>query len=275
MQRDTTIAADTEPAIHAPLSAEDFAHRVGYLSRAQVLEISLRLAARVPGHVVEFGVADGSSTRTIQRLLRWHPRIRMAPHWRKQVYALDSFEGLREAFENAPVGSFAGPVPRLPGVVIVKGYFEETCTEELRQRIGRVAFAHLDADLYSSTLCALRWLTPMLDTGSILQFDEFIGGDNAEARALEEWHQETGTRLVRVAAFDREPSGWGSSPDRRAVFQVIGDGKLPPAFSRGATRLLALRRFAGRVRRRLVLAAEASDARSTTSGATRQRRTNT
>ena len=134
---------------------------------------------------------------------------------------------LREAFENAPVGAFAGPIPKISGVEFVKGYFEQTCTEELRRRVGRVAFAHLDADLYSSTLCALRWLTPLLNTGSILQFDEFLGGQAAEASAFEEWRVESGLQLLRIAEVDRDPSGYGTSIDRRLVFQVIGDESMP------------------------------------------------
>jgi hypothetical protein len=100
----------------------------------------------------------------------------------------------------------------------------------LRRRVGRVAFAHLDADLFSSTLFALRWLTPLLNTGSVLQFDEFIGGDCAESRAFEEWRVESGLQLIRIAEVDREPSGWGSNIDRRLVFQVVGDEPLSPPF---------------------------------------------
>jgi hypothetical protein len=180
-----------------------------YLSRAVVLEVCLRLAEAVPGHVVEFGVADGSSTRVIRQVST------------KDIYALDSFEGLREPFENADIGAFAGPVPDIQGVTIVKGYFEETCTDALREKVGRVAFAHLDADLYSSTLCALRWLTPLLGNGSLILFDEFVGGDKAETRAFADWQYETETPVVRIAEFDREPSGWGEVPDKRALFQVI------------------------------------------------------
>jgi hypothetical protein len=201
------------------------------LSRDMVLEIAVRLACAVPGNIVEFGVADGSSTRVIQRTLRrqrlgW---FNLSP--KKEIFALDSFEGLREAFENAPVGAFAQPVPSLPGIQIVKGYFEESCTPALAKRVGRVAFAHLDADLYSSTLCALRWLTPLLGTGSLLLFDEFVGGGMSEARAFDEWRAESGVEVVRIAEFDRDPSGWGEQLDRRTLFQVVGTEALPPVRS--------------------------------------------
>ena len=37
-----------------------------------------------------------------------------------------SFEGLREPFfENAPIGAFKTTPPTIPGVEIVKGFFEE------------------------------------------------------------------------------------------------------------------------------------------------------
>ena len=142
------------------------------------------------------------------------------------MFALDSFEGLREKFENAKVGEFAGAVPNISGVSFVKGYFEATCTEDLRRRVGRVSFAHLDADLYSSTKFALHWLTPMLETGSLLLFDEFIGGDFAERKAFDEWRQETGMQVIRIAEFDRDPSGYGKVPDRRLLYQVIGKNHL-------------------------------------------------
>lgn len=224
---DTTGSVSPGYALPQPLPWDQAARRSNYVPRSQVLAMSVLLSVRVPGNIVEFGVAQGLSTRAIRRTLRWHPRAWLSPHRKKTIFALDSFEGLRERFENAEVGTFAGPVPKIRGVVFVKGYFEDTCTEDLRERVGRVAFAHLDADLQSSTLCALRWLTPLLNTGSILQFDEFVGGGRAEFRAFEQWRRETGIKLIRIAEFDREPSGWGTEVDRRIVFQVIGDDVLP------------------------------------------------
>ena len=46
--------------------------------------------------------------------------------------------------------------------------------------------AHFDADLYSSTVCALEFVTPLLGTGSLLLFDELSGAGGAEQRAFEE-----------------------------------------------------------------------------------------
>jgi hypothetical protein len=212
----------------APLPWSEAEGRSNYLTRANILELCVRLAVRVPGDIVEFGVATGASTRVIKRTLRRYAGSPFRAHPKKRLFALDSFEGLREQYENAGVGAFAGPVPDISGVNFVKGYFEETCTDQLRAKIGRVAFAHLDADLYSSTLFALNWLTPMLGTGSLLLFDEFVGGEFAEARAFEEWRVATGVKVIRVAEFDREPSGWGHNVDRRLLYQVVSDDLLAP-----------------------------------------------
>jgi len=190
--------------------------KTNFASRAEVLEMATRLALRIPGSFIEFGVASGDSTRVLSRL-----------KGNRKCFALDSFEGLPEKFEGAQVGTFAGKPPRIRGVEIVKGYFEQSLTPDFARRVGRVAFAHLDADLYSSTLCALNWLTPLLDTGSILLFDEFLGGEEAEKRAFDEWSQVSDVRTLTVAEVARDPSGFGTEvSDVRVIFQVIGTSRI-------------------------------------------------
>lgn len=205
--------------------------RAAFLRRDQILELVVGLSFQIPGHIIEFGVADGGSTRVIRRAASRHGR-RFPRAAQKKIFACDSFKGLPEAFENAGVGTFATKPPSIRGVRIVEGYFEDSLTKELAAEVGVVSFASLDADLYSSTLCALNWLTPLLRSGSLLLFDEFLGGDSAEKRAFEEWSRLTGTKTIQIGEFMRDPSGWGKSPDHRALFQVIKDEPLPLIDSR-------------------------------------------
>jgi hypothetical protein len=224
------------------------------LSPDLVLEVATRLAYRVPGNIIEFGVAEGHSTRVIRRTLsRLQRRQIMGP--RKAIFACDSFEGLPEEYENLGVGAFACAPPKIRGVHIVQGYFNESLTPELAQGVGRVALASFDADLYSSTLSALRWVTPLLDTGSLLLFDQYLGAGGAgERRAHEEWVRETGVRTVPVAEFLRDTSGQGANhdhgsvPDLRVLFQVVGPNQLGTSnvFDVGDAR-----RLGGRIKRRL------------------------
>jgi Methyltransferase domain len=185
----------------------------------------VQLSISVKGSIVEFGVADGSSTRTIRAELRRHQVGRLSGPT-KRIFACDSFEGLPEKYENAEVGAFAGPVPKIAGVEIVKGYFDVSLTPELAERVGPIALASLDADLYSSTLTALRWMTPLLHTGSLLLFDEYIGEKESEKRAHIDWCVETGIETVTLATFRREPSGWGERPDERVLVQVVNRGAV-------------------------------------------------
>ncbi len=207
--------------------------RANFAPRSQVLDFCVALCDRIPGNIIEFGVAKGDSTRAIREaLLKYNPPAPGLP-LEKQIFACDSFEGLREKFENAEVGAFACEPPQIPGVRIVKGYFEDSLTPELAREVGKISFAHLDADLYSSTYCALEWLTPLLQTGTLLLFDEFIGEKNSEMRAFQDWGQKTGIETILIAEFGREPSGWGKTTDRRTVYQVIGQENLPAKPRRG------------------------------------------
>jgi len=189
------------------------------VSREQVLRLAVRSAVRVPGNVIEFGVAEGASTRVLRselrRLRRQQPKIGS-----RRLFACDSFRGLPEPFETLAAGTFACDPPRIRGVELVVGSFADTLDDALARRVGRVALASLDADLESSTMSALRWLTPLLDQGSLLLFDEFDGDGAAERRAYERWAHETGVPTVKVAEFIRPTAGFATENDRRVLFQV-------------------------------------------------------
>ncbi|MGD0638735.1 MAG: TylF/MycF/NovP-related O-methyltransferase, partial [Nitrososphaerales archaeon] len=211
---------------------------VTVVSRKATLQLAVQLSMQVAGNIIEFGVADGTSTRIIRNELLRHQVGKLSGQT-KRIYACDSFEGLPQKFENAEVGAFAGPIPRIPGVQIVKGYFDDSLTPELAETVGPVALASLDADLYSSTTTALRWLTPLLKTGSLLLFDEYLGENESEKRAHDEWSHDSGIETVMVATFRREPSGWGEYPDQRVLRQVVGVGE--PSVSKILTLQSAVR----------------------------------
>ena len=128
--------------------------RLSIVPRRILIDLAVRLAYPIPGDIVEFGVWEGQSTRDILESLRRCEQDQPAGAG-KRVFACDSFKGLSEKFENMEVGAFACETPVIPGVEIVEGYFEQSLTPDLARRVGRVCFASLDADLYSSTsLCA-------------------------------------------------------------------------------------------------------------------------
>ena len=197
-----------------------------FASRSQVLELAVQLSRSVPGHIMEFGVWKGHSTRAIRdawwRGAFWSPR-----QWSKRIYACDSFAGLPENYEHLAAGTFATPIPRLTGIRIVQGFFEESLTAELAAEVGRVSLVHVDVDLYSAAKTVLNWVAPLLSDGALLVFDEFGGEDPAEERALDEWLEATGREVLLIGLFGREPSGGGDRTDRRAIFQVVGGGPVP------------------------------------------------
>jgi hypothetical protein len=132
-----------------------------------------------PGYAIEFGVAGGASLR------------RFAKH--RFVYGFDSFQGLPENWRRGfRRGRFAcDPPPPIPNTEIIMGWFADTVPRFVQQHLNqwsRAAFVHIDCDLYTSTVEALK-VAPLLAPGAILLFDElrgYPGWEQGEWRALVE-----------------------------------------------------------------------------------------
>jgi len=136
----------------------------------------------IPGDFAQFGVFKGSTARIIESLMTGD----------RKLHLFDSFEGLPEDWSRKQkAGAFKLseaeiPVFRSERVVLHKGWFSETVPEWAAQATAPLAFVHLDADLYSSTVDALFNIDRLILKDTILLFDEY-GRTDHEHRALLDW----------------------------------------------------------------------------------------
>ncbi len=170
-------------------------------------------AAPVPGALTEFGVYQGGGLISMARLAQEH--LGHTP----PLYGFDTFEGmpptdveLRGAlshywapgtFSDTSIGQVRARLERA-GVdaELVQGRFSEVGSLA-DHGIDKVMLAHLDADLYEGYRDALQLLTPHLQIGSVLLFDESIPPNSWSAqsirdhgqRAVREWEDSSGLNL--------------------------------------------------------------------------------
>ena len=128
----------------------------------------------------------------------------------------DSFEGLPEiseidrqeiwekgklAFEERKfidvVTAHGVPSSRL---LTVRGFYDESLTQDLRERMlpVKAAVVYIDCDLYTSTVPVLNWITPFLQRGSIIVFDDwncFHGDPNRGERLAWKEYRERNPKL--------------------------------------------------------------------------------
>lgn len=161
-------------------------------------------AEQVPSHydgmVLEFGVAEGTTLRIIADELGF-------------VYGFDSFDGLPEAWRsNYPKGTFACEPPEVDGAEIIVGLFQESLPSFLAKHADKVAFLHIDSDLYSSAAYVLDALTDRMQVGTIIVFDEFFnypGWEQGEAQAFGEWTDRTKVKVEPLAyTYNHEQVVW-------------------------------------------------------------------
>ena len=147
--------------LKAARQAEKKRRRKKQRTMRRVLSAALQRAPS-SGLVLEFGVATGHSINYIASQLDTS----------RLVHGFDSFEGLPERWrEGYEAGFFNrnGEMPEVSeSVRLYKGWFEQTLPaflEGQRGRAGaelRIAFVHMDCDIYSSTKCVLDCLAPHL-----------------------------------------------------------------------------------------------------------------
>lgn len=140
-------------------------------------------AVQVSGLFLEFGVFQGASINYL------------ASQINDPIYGFDSFEGLPEYWRDGVAqGHFK--VSQLPSVrpnaKLIKGWFNETLPVFLKQETRKVAFLHVDCDLYSSTKTILDLLAPRIMKGTVIVFDEYFnypGWREGEFKAFQEFCQ--------------------------------------------------------------------------------------
>ena len=106
----------------------------------------------------------------------------------KRGYGFDTFTGLPEDwnFQNGSVAQKAGTytndgnVPKIKGGEFIVGKFEDTLPIFFSEPRPVASVINFDADLYSSTICALHYSKSVIDKDTILIFDELIINENWE-----------------------------------------------------------------------------------------------
>ena len=110
----------------------------------------------------------------------------------KKGYGFDTFEGLPEDWHNEKAGTYSseGNIPKVAGGEFIVGKFEDSLPKFFAKKRPMSSIINFDADLYSSTICALNFSKPVIDRHTILIFDEFLINENWEQdeyKALEEF----------------------------------------------------------------------------------------
>ena len=98
----------------------------------------------------------------------------------KKGYGFDTFTGLPEGWnlgdhiEKEGTYTSDGNVPKIRGGEFIVGKFEDTLPVFFAKSRPIASVLNFDADLYSSTICALNYSKVVMDKDTILVFDEFI-----------------------------------------------------------------------------------------------------
>jgi tetratricopeptide (TPR) repeat protein len=100
----------------------------------------------------------------------------------KKGYGFDTFEGIPEDWHDKKAGTYSseGNIPQIEGGEFIVGKFEDTLPGFFSEPRPMASIINFDADLYSSTICALNFSKPVIDKHTILIFDEFIINGNWE-----------------------------------------------------------------------------------------------
>lgn len=146
----------------------------------QLLEFALQRAP-ADGLYLEFGVYSGGTINFIAERIAG------------TVDGFDSFKGLPDDWRPGfgPTAFARDDIPEVrANVNLHVGWFDRTLPPFLDAHPGRVAFLHVDCDLYSSTQTVFAQLKDRVQPGTVIVFDEYLnypGWKKHEHKAFKEF----------------------------------------------------------------------------------------
>jgi len=155
---------------------------------------------QLDGDIVEFGCYVGNTTKLISCITN------------KQIHVYDSFQGLPQTFENHGgemkvlsqqfVDNFKIDDIRLP--IINEGWFNKINPEQLPNKIS---FAHLDGDLYESTLQPLHLIYDRMVSGGVILIDDYEAVDWPGVKtAVTEFFTDKPETVTLLSGINNQPS---------------------------------------------------------------------
>jgi O-methyltransferase len=142
--------------------------------RCYVLTTLLKQAIHLEGDVWECGVYRGGTARMFAHFLQDNASSRT-------LYLFDTFEGMPDTdadrdlhrkgdFRDTSLETVAAYVGLPERCVFRKGLIPDTF---IGLESARIAFAHIDVDIYRSILDCLDFIWPRLSVGGVIVFDDY------------------------------------------------------------------------------------------------------
>jgi O-methyltransferase len=142
--------------------------------RCYVIHVLLKQALALDGDIVECGVYRGGTAAMMARMI-------VESRKNKKLFLFDTFSGMPKTDPNRDLhrqGDFADTSDSevktfidAPGVAVIrKGFIPDTFSG---LETIRIAFAHIDVDLYQSIIDSLKFIWPRLTRGGFIVFDDY------------------------------------------------------------------------------------------------------
>ena len=175
-----------------------FAH---ILEAINYLRVAGNYGNLIPKTVFEFGCHSGRTFVTAINSADYLNFLGV------EFFAFDSFQGLPETnIQSDGVfkkGTFKTLLKnfqkiikkktykKLTEVNIFNGFYKDTLTKNLQEKLPKVGMVHIDVDLYSSTCEVLNFVKPLLVEGTIILFDDWycfpVNKEMGEPKAFKEF----------------------------------------------------------------------------------------
>lgn len=159
-----------------------------YHCRLDLMKIAIK-ETKVLGMYLEFGTLTGNTINALSKLIG-----------NKTIYGFDSWKGYPEDFADHHKGDWAIPRPNSiydeperkkeqyqvrGNVRLIEGFFQDSLPKFLKKHpIEKVAFVHMDCDLYSSTKYVLDTLYNKLQIGTTILFNTLFYRKDLEGNIL-------------------------------------------------------------------------------------------
>ncbi len=163
---------------------------LGFTTQRELMNYAIHQATS-EGCFTEFGVFKGGTMRFMAKKLP-----------ARQFHGFDSFEGLPESWGGFDLGKGAfsvdGRLPNVPAnVQLHKGFFDASLPLWKAEHADKIAFMHIDCDIYSSTKTLLEQLEDRLQVGTVILFDEYFNYANWENHEFKAWQEFVSARGIR------------------------------------------------------------------------------